>query len=298
MTGWRRSIATYTDRRVLLVLTLGFASGLPLLLTYTTLSAWLATVGVRRAAIGAFALVGTPYAFKFVWSPLIDWLPPPLPLGRRRGWGVTIQIALIARMLALGFVRSQTTPRRHGGVGAARGVSLRQPGHRDRCVACRNSPARSAGAGRGNDPDRLPRRDAGCRGRRTGDRVSPGLVRGLRNHGGAADRGNARVLVRPRASIGGGCSRCRDGCEASGLGCTSSLDVGRGDRTVRRFHAPADLGGDPSFCRRVQAGRSDGGRDGDATLHLARFLSRRDRGCLQGGWVDSGPWQERSSAGW
>ncbi|MGC2331834.1 MAG: hypothetical protein WA581_10295, partial [Candidatus Acidiferrales bacterium] len=69
MTGWRRSIATYTDRRVLLVLTLGFASGLPLLLTYTTLSAWLATVGVRRAAIGAFALVGTPYAFKFVWSP-------------------------------------------------------------------------------------------------------------------------------------------------------------------------------------------------------------------------------------
>ena len=92
-TNWRRSLSAYTDRRVLQVLALGFASGLPLLLTYSTLSAWLATAGVRRAAIGAFALVGTPYAFKFLWSPLIDRVPPPLPLGRRRGWGVTIQIA-------------------------------------------------------------------------------------------------------------------------------------------------------------------------------------------------------------
>jgi PAT family beta-lactamase induction signal transducer AmpG len=57
---------------------------------------------VRRAAIGAFALVGTPYAFKFLWSPLFDRLPPPLPLGRRRGWGITIQIILIGAILALG----------------------------------------------------------------------------------------------------------------------------------------------------------------------------------------------------
>lgn len=70
-----------TDRRVLQVLAFGFASGLPLPLTYTTLSASLATAGVRRSAIGTFALVGTPYAFKFLWSPLIDRLPPPL------GWG-------------------------------------------------------------------------------------------------------------------------------------------------------------------------------------------------------------------
>ena len=102
MTRWRRSLAVYSDWRVLLILPLGFASGLPLLLTFSTLSAWLATAGVRRATIGAFALVGTPYAFKFLWSPLIDRLPPPLPLGRRRGWGVSIQIALVAAMLALG----------------------------------------------------------------------------------------------------------------------------------------------------------------------------------------------------
>lgn len=102
-TNWKRSFTAYTDPRVLQVLALGFASGLPLLLTYSTLSAWLATVGIRRAAIGAFALVGTPYAFKFLWAPLMDRIPPPLPLGRRRGWGITVQICLICAILALGL---------------------------------------------------------------------------------------------------------------------------------------------------------------------------------------------------
>lgn len=85
------------------MLPLGFASGLPLLLTASTLSAWLATAGVKRAAIGALALVGLPYALKFLWSPLIDRMPPPLPLGRRRGWGITIQIALIAATIGLAW---------------------------------------------------------------------------------------------------------------------------------------------------------------------------------------------------
>jgi PAT family beta-lactamase induction signal transducer AmpG len=101
-TGWRRSLGRYTDRRVMLILPLGFASGLPLLLTFSTLSAWFAKAGVSLKTIGAFALVGTPYAFKFLWSPLIDRLPPPIPIGRRRGWGVSIQLALIAATIALG----------------------------------------------------------------------------------------------------------------------------------------------------------------------------------------------------
>ena len=96
-------MAAYTEPRVLQVLALGFSSGLPFLLTYSTLSAWLATNGVHRAAIGTFALVGTPYAFKFLWAPLIDRVPPPLPLGRRRGWGITIQILLIGAILCLGL---------------------------------------------------------------------------------------------------------------------------------------------------------------------------------------------------
>ncbi len=100
--AWRRSLDQYRDRRVLLILPLGFASGLPLLLTFSTLSFWFAKAGVSKATIGAFALVGTPYAFKFLWSPLIDRLPPPIPIGRRRGWGIPIQLALIATTLALG----------------------------------------------------------------------------------------------------------------------------------------------------------------------------------------------------
>jgi MFS transporter, PAT family, beta-lactamase induction signal transducer AmpG len=114
MSAWRRSLAEYTERRVLLILPLGFASGLPLLLTASTMSAWFAKAGVSRATIGAFALVGTPYAFKFVWSPLIDRLPPPIPIGRRRGWGIAIQLALIAATLALGSCNPKTELARMG----------------------------------------------------------------------------------------------------------------------------------------------------------------------------------------
>ena len=110
--GWRRSLAAYTDRHVLQVLALGFSSGLPLMLNYLTLSAWLATVGVKRSSIGAFALVGSFYALKFLWSPLVDRLPPPIPLGRRRGWGLTIQIPLVAAIVALGVC----DPKRNLGV--------------------------------------------------------------------------------------------------------------------------------------------------------------------------------------
>jgi MFS transporter, PAT family, beta-lactamase induction signal transducer AmpG len=111
MIPWRRSLASYTDRHVLQVLALGFSSGLPLMLTYLTLSAWLATVGIKRSAIGAFALVSSFYALKFLWSPLIDRLPPPIAFGRRRGWGLSIQISLAAAILALG----SCDPKRHLG---------------------------------------------------------------------------------------------------------------------------------------------------------------------------------------
>ena len=77
--GWR----TYLDRRVLAVTALGFSSGLPLLLTFSTLSAWLTIEGLSRTAIGLFALVGLPYSLKFVWSPLIDRLHYYLP-----GWEI------------------------------------------------------------------------------------------------------------------------------------------------------------------------------------------------------------------
>ncbi len=99
---WRGWLEPYGDRHMLLVLLLGFASGLPLLLTFSTLTARMAAEHINRAEIGLAALFGLPYALKFVWAPVIDRTPPPLPLGRRRGWGVAIQLALIAAIVALG----------------------------------------------------------------------------------------------------------------------------------------------------------------------------------------------------
>ncbi|HVC56675.1 MAG TPA: AmpG family muropeptide MFS transporter [Stellaceae bacterium] len=89
---------------------MGFSSGLPLALTFGTLSYWLAEDGVSLAAIGLFGLVRTSYSLKFLWSPLIDRLPIPVLtawLGRRRSWALAIQLLLAAAILALG----QTDPR-------------------------------------------------------------------------------------------------------------------------------------------------------------------------------------------
>lgn len=117
-TSWRETLAVYRDRRMALILVLGFASGLPLALTLATLTAWLASEGISRTTIGLFALAGLPYAFKFVWSPAIDGLRLPLLsrwLGRRRGWMLASQIALAGAVLAL----ATANPTRSVGVMAA-----------------------------------------------------------------------------------------------------------------------------------------------------------------------------------
>ncbi len=102
MKRWRDAIAVYSDRRLLVILLMGFASGLPLLLTLSTLTFWLAKVGVDRTTIGLFASVGIPYSFKFAWAPLLDQIRPPF-LGRRRGWAIIIQLCLAAAIIAMGF---------------------------------------------------------------------------------------------------------------------------------------------------------------------------------------------------
>lgn len=102
---WLGAAAVYLDRRIAAVLFLGFASGLPLALTGSTLSLWLAGGGVSRTAIGLFALATLPYALKFAWAPLIDRLDLPVitrRLGRRRGWAVVTQVALMAALVGLG----------------------------------------------------------------------------------------------------------------------------------------------------------------------------------------------------
>src|SRR5215475_7936332 len=103
---WWSAIAPYLTPRMLVILAMGFASGLPLLLTLSTLSYWLSKVGVDKTTIGLFALVGAPYTFKFLWSPLIDQMPLPVltrMLGRRKGWLFLLQLLLAAAIFALGF---------------------------------------------------------------------------------------------------------------------------------------------------------------------------------------------------
>ena len=111
--AWFPSLAIYCRPRLIAVLLMGFSSGLPLALTFATLSFRLAEIGVSRTAIGLFALVGVPYSVKFLWSPLIDRLPIPLwtsHLGRRRGWALAIQPLLAMAILGLGIVNPRSAP--------------------------------------------------------------------------------------------------------------------------------------------------------------------------------------------
>ncbi len=85
---------------------MGFASGLPLLLTITLLQAWLTESGISLGEIGLFALVGIPYTIKFIWAPFMDRYAPPL-LGRRRGWLFFLQLLLASAIFALGQTQPQ-----------------------------------------------------------------------------------------------------------------------------------------------------------------------------------------------
>ena len=85
----------------------GFSSGLPLLLTGSTLKWWMREEGLDLSTIGFFGLVGLPYTLKFVWAPLMDWLVPPF-LGRRRGWMLMTQIVLMAAIGSVAFTNPVT----------------------------------------------------------------------------------------------------------------------------------------------------------------------------------------------
>jgi MFS transporter, PAT family, beta-lactamase induction signal transducer AmpG len=109
----RETLAVYLKRRVLTVMFLGFASGLPLALSGSTLLVWMTEEGVDLRTIGLFALVGTPYTIKFLWAPVIDALDVPLLsrlLGRRRGWLLLAQLLLIAAIVFLGLCDPSISP--------------------------------------------------------------------------------------------------------------------------------------------------------------------------------------------
>ncbi|MGA7151267.1 MAG: MFS transporter, partial [Pseudolabrys sp.] len=111
--SWFEAMAVYFKPRVLIVMFLGFSSGLPLALSGATLLVWMRESGVNLATIGLFALVGTPYTVKFLWAPLTDALDVPILsrlLGRRRGWLVFTQILLMAAIVFLAFCNPAVSP--------------------------------------------------------------------------------------------------------------------------------------------------------------------------------------------
>ena len=102
--SWRQAWLVYLEPASLRMLALGFSAGLPLLLVLGTLSFRLREAGVDRTTIGYLSWVGLAYAFKWVWSPLVDRLPLPLltrRLGRRRGWLLLAQGLVMAGLVGM-----------------------------------------------------------------------------------------------------------------------------------------------------------------------------------------------------
>jgi PAT family beta-lactamase induction signal transducer AmpG len=100
------SRALYLQKRMFLQLLLGFSSGLPYLLVFSTLSFRLLDAGITKAAIGAFALVKLPYTFKILWAPLLDrysvpWLTEKL--GQRQAWAMLTQALLMLFLIGMAY---------------------------------------------------------------------------------------------------------------------------------------------------------------------------------------------------
>ena len=94
---------------MLVALLMGFACGLPLLLTISLLQAWMKEEGVDLTVIGLMALVGLPYTLKFLWAPVLDRFTLPF-FGRRKGWLLAAQVVLIFSIVGLGLTDPGNNP--------------------------------------------------------------------------------------------------------------------------------------------------------------------------------------------
>lgn len=105
-TSWREAIAVYRHRRVITMLFLGFSAGLPFLLVFSTLAAWLSDAQISRSAIGLFAWVGITYSIKVFWSPIVDRIRLPILttlFGQRRSWMILAQMGIACGLVGLSF---------------------------------------------------------------------------------------------------------------------------------------------------------------------------------------------------
>ncbi len=102
--SWVATLKVYAEPASLRMLALGFSAGLPLLLVLGTLSFWLREAGINRTTIGYLSWVALAYAFKWMWSPLVDRMPLPLltrALGRRRSWLLLSQLMIMGGLVGM-----------------------------------------------------------------------------------------------------------------------------------------------------------------------------------------------------
>lgn len=108
--SWQAALAIYLRAPVITMLFLGFSAGLPFLLVFSTLSAWLRSDGVQVAAIGFFAWIGMLYSIKFFWAPVVDRLALPVltrTFGQRRSWMLLAQALIAGGLVGLASLDPQ-----------------------------------------------------------------------------------------------------------------------------------------------------------------------------------------------
>jgi PAT family beta-lactamase induction signal transducer AmpG len=110
--SWREALLIYTRKKVVVISLLGFSAGLPFLLVFSTLTAWLRDEGVERTAIGFFAWVGLTYSIKVFWAPVVDRLKLPLLhglVGQRRSWIFFGQLGIASGLALMSVMSPQQT---------------------------------------------------------------------------------------------------------------------------------------------------------------------------------------------
>lgn len=103
--SWRSAFSIYVQPRVRGMVFLGFSAGLPFLLVFSTLSAWLRDEGVERSVIGFFSWIGVTYSIKVFWAPVVDRLSLPFLtkfLGKRRSWMLLAQLGIVVGLVGMG----------------------------------------------------------------------------------------------------------------------------------------------------------------------------------------------------
>ena len=108
--GWVDAIKAYRHPRVAAMLFLGFSAGLPFMLVFSTLSAWLRESHIERATIGMLSWVGIIYTVKFFWAPVVDRLRLPVLhrlLGRRRSWMLVAQVGIVAGLFNMAHLNPE-----------------------------------------------------------------------------------------------------------------------------------------------------------------------------------------------